>query len=104
MPKIASKMKLHKGFVDEYKRRHNPIWPELSSLLKDFGIRDYAIFFDEQTDILFAVLTVDDTLPLEELKHEQVMKKWWDYMQDIMETNDDNSPVSYPLQEVFYLP
>ena len=26
------------------------------------------------------------------LQHE-VMKKWWKYMKDIMETNEDNSPV-----------
>lgn len=104
MPKIASKMKLYKGFAEEYKKRHNPIWPELSALLKDTGISDYSIFLDEETDILFAVLTVDDEQSLESLKHESIMKKWWDYMQDIMETNEDNSPVSIPLQEVFYLP
>ena len=104
MPKIASKMKLHKGFAEPYKNRHNPSWPELSALLKSFSISDYAIFFDQETDILFAVLTVDEEQSLERLKHEQVMKKWWDYMQDIMETNEDNSPVSIPLQEVFYLP
>ncbi|MFX7845269.1 L-rhamnose mutarotase [Acinetobacter baumannii] len=32
------------------------------------------------------------------------MKKWWHYMKDIMETNSDESPVSIPLKEVFYLP
>ena len=31
------------------------------------------------------------------------IKKWWKYMADIMETNPDNSPVSIPLEEVFYL-
>ena len=31
------------------------------------------------------------------------MQKWWKYMEDIMETNHDNSPVSIPLKEVFYL-
>lgn len=104
MAKIASKMKLHKGFAEEYKKRHNPIWPELSSLLKSFGISDYSIFLDEDTDVLFAVFTVEDLMLLERLKTEQIMKKWWDYMKDIMDTNADNSPVSIPLQEVFYLP
>jgi L-rhamnose mutarotase len=33
-----------------------------------------------------------------------VMQKWWEYMGDIMESNPDNSPVSIPLKEVFYLP
>jgi L-rhamnose mutarotase len=41
---------------------------------------------------------------LNELPSHPVMKRWWDYMKDIMETNEDNSPVSLPLKEVFYLP
>ncbi len=38
------------------------------------------------------------------MKDNPIIQKWWDYMSDIMETHDDNSPVSIELQEVFYLP
>jgi L-rhamnose mutarotase len=31
------------------------------------------------------------------------MRKWWAFMKDIMETNEDDSPVAIPLKEVFYL-
>ena len=31
------------------------------------------------------------------------VEKWWDYMADIMAVNPDNSPVSIPLEEVFYM-
>jgi len=60
-------------------------------------------FFDEETNILFGVLKVGDEAKLDELPDEPVMKKWWDYMKDIMETNEDNSPISIRLKEVFYL-
>jgi L-rhamnose mutarotase len=40
---------------------------------------------------------------MDELPHHPVMQKWWAYMADIMETNPDNSPVSIPLKEVFYM-
>ncbi len=33
----------------------------------------------------------------------EIVKKWWDYMADIMAVNPDNSPVSIPLEEVFYM-
>lgn len=33
----------------------------------------------------------------------EIVQKWWAYMADIMETNPDNSPVSIPLPELFYL-
>ena len=97
-------MKLHRGFEEEYRRRHTAIWPELRTLLHDTGIREYSIFLDEQTHTLFAVLQTDDPKQLDRLPEHPVMQRWWDYMKDIMETNEDNSPVVISLKEVFYLP
>lgn len=102
--RIASKMKLLKGFEAEYQRRHDKIWPGLKALLKETGITDYSIFFDEETNDLFAYFTIRDDKKLNELPGKEIMEKWWAYMKDIMETNEDNSPVSIPLKEVFYLP
>lgn len=101
--RIATKMKLLKGFEAEYKMRHDEIWPDLKALLKETGIMDYSIFLDDETNELFAYFTVEDDKKLHDLPGKEIMKKWWDYMKDIMETNEDNSPVSIPLKEVFYL-
>ena len=97
-------MKLFKGRVEEYKKRHDEIWPELVALLKATGISDYSIFLDESDGTLFGVLKVSKKEKMDELPANDVMKKWWAYMSYIMETNADNSPVSIPLQEIFYLP
>jgi len=72
--------------------------------LKQAGIKDYSIFLDEETNDLIGYLTIDDLKKLNELPNEPVMKKWWTYMKDIMETNEDSSPVNISLKEVFYLP
>lgn len=104
MQRMAFKMKLFKGREDEYKKRHDAIWPELKTLLKETGVEDYSIFLDEETNFLFGVFKVNNKMKLDELPNHPVMKKWWAYMKDIMESNPDNSPVSVPLKEVFYLP
>lgn len=104
MVRQAFKMQLHKGFEAEYKRRHDELWPELQALIRKTGISEYSIFLDEQTNTLFGVMKVDDPARLANLPEHPVMKKWWAYMRDIMDTNPDNSPVSTPLKEVFYLP
>lgn len=104
MKRIAFKMKLNPGCRDEYMRRHDTIWPELVTLLKETGIADYSIFLDEETLSLFGVLKVNDAMQMDKLPEQEVMKRWWAYMKDIMESNPDNSPVSIPLEEVFYLP
>jgi L-rhamnose mutarotase len=97
-------MKLNRGQEAEYKRRHDKLWPELEGLLKETGIEDYSIFLDEETLSLFGVLKISNRTALDELPKHPVMKKWWTYMKDIMETNSDHSPISIPLNEVFYLP
>ena len=104
MTRVAFKMKLHKGFEEEYKKRHDRLWPELEDLLKTAGISEYSIFLDSETNFLFGVLKAKDPAALNNLPSNPVMQKWWAYMKDIMESNPDNSPVSIPLKEVFYLP
>ena len=103
MIRNAFTMKLKKGYEAEYKKRHDEIWPELADELKRAGISDYSIFFDEKTGVLFAVqkLTGDNTA--DSLPERAVMKRWWDYMADLMEVNPDNSPVCVPLEEVFHM-
>jgi L-rhamnose mutarotase len=103
MPRIAFKMILLDGFEEEYQKRHDQIWPEMQTLLKGNGIQDYSIFLDKATNSLFGVLKVADPKVLDNLPMQPVMQKWWKYMADIMETNDDYSPVSIPLKEVFYM-
>jgi|SRR5690606_34513886 len=103
MQRIAFKMKLMAGCEAEYEKRHNAIWPELVALLKENGVCDYSIFLDEDTNTLFAVQRQVGNQSSQDLGSNPFMQRWWAYMADIMETNADNSPVSTPLREVFYM-
>jgi L-rhamnose mutarotase len=95
-------MRLKPGFEAEYRIRHDKIWPELSALLKAAGIRDYSIYLDRATGTLFAIQKLIDKNTNDDLPNHPVMKRWWAYMADIMETNPDNSPAVKPLEEVFH--
>jgi len=101
--KIAFKMKLYPGMEDEYKRRHDEIWPELSGLLVKAGISDYSIFHDKDTNILFAVMWRKKDHKMEHLKGEDIMQKWWSYMADIMDSDEANEPITKPLKMVFHM-
>jgi L-rhamnose mutarotase len=103
MRRLAFKMYLNEGQKDEYIKRHNEIWPELKKLLKDSGISEYSIFLDEETNILFAFQKISDNRGSQHLGQNEIVKKWWKYMADIMKVNPDNSPVTVELEEVFYL-
>lgn len=103
MQKHAFKMRLHQGCEDEYRRRHDEIWPELVALLKDAGISDYSIHLDRETNILFGVLWRSDDHQMDNLPTHDVMKKWWAHMADIMDSHSDNEPVVTDLETVFHM-
>lgn len=103
MQRLAFKMKLNSGQKEIYKKRHDALWPELRTLLKANGVSEYSIFLDEETNTLFAFQKVSGKSGSQDLASSDIVKKWWNFMADIMETNPDNSPISVPLEEVFYM-
>ncbi|MCK0150823.1 L-rhamnose mutarotase [Marivita sp. S6314] len=104
MEKYAFKMHLNPGCRAEYIKRHDEIWPELVTLLKQAGVSDYSIHLDEDTEILFAVLWRGDGHGMDALPDHPVMQKWWAHMADIMQTHPSNEPVVKPLETVFHMP
>ena len=103
MNQIAFRMKLKPGVAAEYKKRHDEIWPELAAELKAAGISDYSIYLEEETRVLFAVQKMKDDNTAAALPASPIVRKWWDYMAPLMETNPDHSPITSPLREVFHL-
>lgn len=96
-------MQLKPGMVDEYRRRHDEVWPELVDLLRQAGISDYSIFLDEDTLALFAVLRLAEENRRESLPDEPVMNLWWAAMAPLMEVEPDNRPREWPLVPMFHM-
>ena len=103
MTKAAFKMHVKPGFAAEYKRRHDEIWPEMLELLRQAGISDYSIYLDEDTHTLFAVQQLSLNEKIADLPAHPVLRRWWGFMGDIMETNTDGSPIATPLPNVFHM-
>ena len=103
MKREAFKMYLKPGCEAEYEKRHAAIWPELKQLLSNNGVYDYSIYWDRQTNILFASQKTNGESSSQDMGANPIVQKWWDYMADIMEVNPDNSPETVQLLEVFYM-
>lgn len=97
------KMKLIEGQDKEYEKRHNELWPEMEEMIHKYGGKNYSIFLDKETNILYGYIEVESNERWSESANTEICKKWWAYMADIMETNPDSSPVSMDLKEVFHL-
>ena len=101
---VAMRMQLKPGCAAEYERRHDEIWPELVGVLTKAGLYDYSIFLDPDELTLFAVMRLGPEFSDDDLSGHPVMRRWWDYMADLMVADVDNRPVHWPLRQVFRLP
>ena len=97
------KMKLYPGQEAEYEKRHNELWDEMKEMIHEYGGKNYTIFLDEETNVLFGYIEIESEEKWDRSAETEICQKWWEYMSDIMETNADNSPVSVPLKNVFHL-
>lgn len=101
--RIAFRMVLNEGQAEEYKKRHDELWPEMKLALKEAGISDYSIWLDPETNHLFATLVRTDDHRMDNLPKSEINRRWWDFMADVMVYNDSNEPVAVPLEQVFYM-
>jgi len=99
----AFKMKLFDGMAEEYKKRHDSLWQEMKDMIHEYGGKNYSIFLDEETNTLFGYIELESEEKWSKSSETEICRKWWDYMADIMECNEDNSPVSIDLRNMFHL-
>ncbi len=103
MIRKAFRMSVHAGQQQEYERRHRPIWRELEDALLAHGVRSYSIYLDETTGDLFGYAEIDDEARWHPIGETDVCRRWWQFMRDIMPSNQDASPVARDLREVFHI-
>ncbi|ESL01578.1 L-rhamnose 1-epimerase [Catonella morbi ATCC 51271] len=97
------KMKLYPGMEEEYKKRHNELWDEMKDMIQEHGGKNYSIFLDRDTNMLFGYIEIENEEKWKKGAETAINRKWWHYMADIMETNEDESPVSWDLNLMFHL-
>lgn len=103
MVRMGQLMHVNADAYEEYEKRHNNLFPEMREALKEAGAHNYSIFLDKRTGNLFAYLEVDDVEKYNAIAEMDACKKWWAYMEPIMDTNPDKSPIVFDLKEVFHL-
>ena len=97
------KMKLFPGMEEEYKARHDALWPEMKEMIHEYGGRNYSIFLDPETNVLFGCIEIESEELWARSADTEICRRWWHYMADIMQTNPDESPTSVDLLPVFHL-
>ncbi len=88
MGQFAWVLEVRPGYEDEYKRRHDEIWPEMLETLRKAGVRNYSIFRHGLT--LFGYFETDDLeTTIAALAKDPVNARWSDSMQPLMKIEVD---------------
>lgn len=103
MEKYAWKGKIVDGKIQEYIKRHDEIWPEMIEELKKAGIFNYTIW--NSGNDLFGYYECDSIEFASEIQaNSPVVKKWDEYMSDILIMEKDQNTKAQPLlKQVFSL-
>lgn len=101
MERYAWHAKIKRGFIDEYKKRHDNIWPEMVEVLKEAGICNYSIYL--KGNELFGYYECEKGIEYAQKvqSDSEIVQKWNIYMDDILIWEDNN--VQSSLEEVFRL-
>jgi L-rhamnose mutarotase len=82
------------GCEEEYKQRHDDLWPEMDATLRKSGIRNYHIFRHGLK--LFGYFETDDLqATIDYLKADPINAKWSESMAPIMQI-DINPRTGFP--------
>ena len=103
MIRKAFTMSVKPGRQDEYRKRHNPIWPELERVLKVHGVHNYSIFLERDTNTLFAYVELESVERWRRIAETPECQRWWMSMKELMPANPDASPMTEDLDEVFHM-
>ena len=103
MIRKAFVMSVKAGCEGEYERRHRPIWRDLEETLRAHGVHNYSIFLHPETRQLFGYAEIESEERWVAIAGTEVCQRWWRHMSEVMPANEDASPVSVALREVFHL-
>ena len=105
MKRVGFVFKIKKQHIEEYKKHHKSVWPEMLDALKKHGWQNYSIFL-KKDGTLFGYFEAKESFDksLEVMTKEQINEKWQNFMKPYFDDINQNNPdeVMVELEEVFH--
>lgn len=97
MERVFWRATIREGKKEEYVRRHDEIWPEMQTALKEAGIENYTIWADGNDLYGYYECGMGRDFALEFQAKNPVVLRWEKSMEPLMEKKD------FPVREIFRL-
>ncbi|WP_214467602.1 L-rhamnose mutarotase [Microbacterium flavescens] len=102
--RVAFELQVKPGLLDEYLRRHSPVWPEMLAEIAAAGRRNYSLFLADGGRLLGYYETDDDAAAQAYLATSEVAARWEAEMSRFFVGLDGRpDQAATPLTEIFHL-
>ena len=103
MERLCFTFELHEGAEDEYKRRHDAIWPELVSAIKEAGLSNYSLFRRGTQVVAYVEADPDVATAFALVGASEHNARWSEWFEDLIVNLTDAKGQLISLQEVWHL-
>ncbi|MFZ1086831.1 MAG: L-rhamnose mutarotase [Terracidiphilus sp.] len=105
MQRVCFLLKVRKDKVEEYRRRHEQVWPEMQAALRETGWCNYSLFLREDGLLVGYLETPDFERARAAMQEYTVNARWQAEMAPFFESLEQGSADTsmFPLGEVFHL-
>jgi L-rhamnose mutarotase len=103
LERICFTFELRPGMEDEYKRRHDEIWPELVEAIRDAGISNYTLFRRDRQVIAYAECEPDVATAFGKVGATDVNARWAAWFEDVIVRLTDERGSLFRAEEVWHL-
>ena len=98
MTPIGIAMELKPGCYDEYKRRHDELWPEMAEVMSANNINMAIYRFNEY---LFVYGNAPSQESWDNVGNHSVTPRWNEYMAEVLKTDDEGNIIVHSLPQAF---
>ncbi len=105
MKRVGFLLKVRSDRIEEYKRNHRAVWPEMRAALRRHGWRNYSLFLTPNGQ-LFGYFEAEESFQasLDGMAGEEVNARWQAFMAEYVEEIEGLADESMlQLEQVFFL-
>jgi L-rhamnose mutarotase len=103
MERVCFTFEIYEGSEDEYKKRHDEIWPELTAAIKEAGFNNYSLFRRGTQVVGYCECEPDVATAFAKLGPHEANQRWAEWFREVIVNLTDNKGELLRMQEVWHL-
>ena len=107
MKRYGMAVKIKPENLDEYKKLHADVWPDVLKMIGECNIRNYSIYHKDAMMFSYFEYVGDDfDADMAKMAADPTTQKWWDVCKPLLDPLETRAPGEFwaNMEEVFHCP